>query len=85
MRLDEAEHVVLKGGKKAVQKIEGKCREIEAELESEQRRTSDNTKVLRKLERKHKEFSYKLEYQLATVENLKVQFLKESKKCNCTN
>merc|ERR1712226_884458 len=42
MRLDEAEQVALKGGKKAVQKLEAKCREIEAELESEQRRTSDN-------------------------------------------
>merc|ERR1712080_157896 len=46
------------GGKKAVQKLEAKCREIEAELEAEQRRTSDNTKVLRKLERKHKESAY---------------------------
>merc|ERR1712223_333951 len=39
MRLDEAEQVALKGGKKHQQKLEGKCREIEAELESEQRRT----------------------------------------------
>merc|ERR1711970_1174642 len=58
MRLDEAEQVALKGGKKAVQKLEGKCRELEGELEAEQRRTSDNTKVLRKLERKHKESLY---------------------------
>merc|ERR1712037_148062 len=53
MRLDEAEQVALKGGKKAVQKLEGKCREVEMELEGEQRRTSDNTKVMRKLERKY--------------------------------
>ncbi|CBY34054.1 unnamed protein product [Oikopleura dioica] len=58
MRLDEAEQVALKGGKKAVQKLESKCREIEMELESEQRRTSDNTKVMRKLERKYKEANY---------------------------
>merc|ERR1712076_227720 len=58
MRLDEAEQVALKGGKKAVQKLEVKCREIETELESEQRRTSDNTKVTRKLERKLKESLY---------------------------
>ena len=38
--------------------MESKCREIETELESEQRRTSDNTKVLRKLERKYKESVY---------------------------
>merc|ERR1712241_480378 len=55
LRLDEAEQVALKGGKKQVQKLEGKCREIEAELESEQRRTAENTKVMRKLERKLKE------------------------------
>merc|ERR1712136_689123 len=55
MRLDEAEQVALKGGKKAVQKLENKIREIENELESEQKRTSDNTKMIRKLERKFKE------------------------------
>jgi chromosome segregation ATPase len=57
-RLDEAEQVALKGGKKAVQKLESKCREIENELEGECRRTADNTKVLRKLERKYKEAVY---------------------------
>ena len=58
MRLDEAEQVALKGGKKAVQKLENKIREIENELESEQKRTSDNTKMIRKLERKFKETAY---------------------------
>merc|ERR1712168_724224 len=58
IRLEEAEQVALKGGRKAQQKLESKCREIEAELESEQRRTSDNTKVMRKLERKYKESQY---------------------------
>merc|ERR1719394_1625339 len=58
MRLDEAEQVALKGGKKAVQKLESKCREIEGELESEARRTADNTKLMRKLERKFKEAQY---------------------------
>merc|ERR1712174_127114 len=58
MRLDEAEQVALKGGKKAVQKLESKCREIEGELEQEARRTADNTKLMRKLERKFKESQY---------------------------
>merc|ERR1711937_427145 len=40
MRLDEAEQVALKGGKKHQQKLETRCRELEAELESEARRSS---------------------------------------------
>merc|ERR1711990_1420331 len=49
-RLDEAEQVALKGGKKHQQKLETRCRELEGQLEEEQRRGSDNTKVVRKLE-----------------------------------
>merc|ERR1712123_377972 len=58
MRLDEAEQVALKGGKKHQQKLENRCRELEGELEAEARRTSDNTKIVRKLERKLKETNY---------------------------
>merc|ERR1712176_385310 len=54
IRLEEAEQVALKGGRKAVQRLENKCREVEMELEQEQRRTTDNTKILRKLERTYK-------------------------------
>ena len=45
MRLDEAEQVALKGGKKQVQKLEAKIREVEGELESEHRRNAEHTKV----------------------------------------
>merc|ERR1712129_378835 len=48
----------LKGGKKHQQKLENRCRELEGELESEQRRSADNTKIVRKLERKLKETNY---------------------------
>merc|ERR1712173_371101 len=41
VRLDEAEQVALKGGKKQVQKLEARLRELENELDSEQRRTSE--------------------------------------------
>jgi len=58
MRLDEAEQVALKGGKKHQQKLETRARELETELESEQRRSAENTKVVRKLERKLKETLY---------------------------
>merc|ERR1712038_1693075 len=39
LRLDEAEQVALKGGRKQVQKMEARLRELENELDSEQRRT----------------------------------------------
>merc|ERR1712235_107444 len=55
---DEAEQVALKGGKKHQQKLESRCRELESELESEQRRSADNIKIVRKLERKLKETLY---------------------------
>merc|ERR1712173_124780 len=58
LRLDEAEQVALKGGRKQVQKLEARLREVENELDSEQRRTSDSIKSARKLERKVKEVSY---------------------------
>ena len=49
---------ISEGRKKTVQKLENKSREIETEQENEQRRTSDNIKVFRKLERKFKESLY---------------------------
>merc|ERR1712141_162658 len=58
VRLDEAEQVALKGGKKQVQKLESRMRELENELDSEQKRTADGIKATRKLERKVKEISY---------------------------
>merc|ERR1712053_25193 len=61
LRLDEAEQVALKGGKKQVQKLEARMREIENELDAEQRRTSDSIKANRKIERKVKEITYQAE------------------------
>merc|ERR1739848_707514 len=58
LRLDEAEQVALKGGKKQVQKLESRMRELENELDSEQRRTADAVKASRKMERKVKEVTY---------------------------
>merc|ERR1712038_1795468 len=58
LRLDEAEQVALKGGRKQVQKLESRLRELENELDAEQRRTADGVKNVRKLERKVKEVTY---------------------------
>ncbi|XP_026209758.1 myosin-8-like isoform X1 [Anabas testudineus] len=57
-RLDEAEQMALKGGKKELQKLETKVRELENELEAEQKRSGEALKGARKHERKIKELTY---------------------------
>ena len=57
-RLDEAESNALKGGKKAVNKMESRIRELESEVDAEARRCADSQKNLRKSERRIKEMSY---------------------------
>ncbi|KAM9859748.1 myosin, heavy chain 7B, cardiac muscle, beta a isoform 3-T3 [Aulostomus maculatus] len=61
MRLDEAEQIALKGGKKQVQKLEARVKELENELESEQKKSQEYQKGLRKYERRVKELSYQSE------------------------
>merc|ERR1712183_952524 len=50
-RLDEAEQNALKGGKKAMAKMDTRIRELESELDAENRRSADAQKNLRKSER----------------------------------
>uniref|UniRef100_A0A3Q3L319 Uncharacterized protein n=1 Tax=Labrus bergylta TaxID=56723 RepID=A0A3Q3L319_9LABR len=57
-RLDEAENIAMKGGKKQLQKLEARVRELENEVEAEQRHGSDAVKGVRKLERRIKELTY---------------------------
>uniref|UniRef100_A0A3B4VQR6 Myosin-1B-like n=1 Tax=Seriola dumerili TaxID=41447 RepID=A0A3B4VQR6_SERDU len=57
-RLNEAENLVMKGGKKQLQKLEARVRELENELEAEQRHGSDAVKGVRKFERRIKELTY---------------------------
>uniref|UniRef100_A0AAR2J7S6 Myosin heavy chain 7 n=1 Tax=Pygocentrus nattereri TaxID=42514 RepID=A0AAR2J7S6_PYGNA len=60
-RLDEAEQIAMKGGKKQVQKLEARVRELENEVEMEQRRSSESVKGVRKYERRIKELTYQTE------------------------
>ena len=84
-RLDDAEQVALKGGKKQVQKLESRVRELESELDAEQRiskelrtRLSDANKRLKQskeaLENHNKYYDPKLkstiEYQKTLQEGL---------------
>merc|ERR1719290_1780 len=57
-RLDEAEQNALKGGKKAMAKMDTRIRELESELDAENRRNGDAQKNLRKSERTVKELTY---------------------------
>merc|ERR1712240_420156 len=60
-RLDEAEQTALKGGKKAIAKMETRIRELESELDAENRRLGDAQKNLRKSERHVKELTYTID------------------------
>uniref|UniRef100_A0A8C9WJA5 Myosin heavy chain 6 n=1 Tax=Scleropages formosus TaxID=113540 RepID=A0A8C9WJA5_SCLFO len=60
-RLDEAEQIAMKGGKKQVQKLEARVRELENEVEIEQKKSSDAVKGIRKYERRIKELTYQTE------------------------
>ncbi|XP_062376910.1 myosin-7-like [Sardina pilchardus] len=60
-RLDEAEQIAMKGGKKQIQKLESRVRELESEVEVEQRKASDSVKGIRKYERRIKELTYQTE------------------------
>merc|ERR1711894_761169 len=60
-RMDEAEQNALKGGKKAISKMETRIRELESELDAENRRLGDASKNLRKSERRVKELSYTID------------------------
>ncbi len=57
-RLDEAESNALKGGKKAMNKLDSRIRELESEMEAENRRYADSQKNLRKSERRIKELTF---------------------------
>ncbi|XP_010211442.1 PREDICTED: myosin heavy chain, skeletal muscle, adult-like, partial [Tinamus guttatus] len=61
LRLDEAEQLALKGGKKQIQKLEARVRELEGEVDSEQKRSAEAVKGVRKYERRVKELTYQSE------------------------
>merc|ERR1712241_499282 len=55
---DEAQTNALKGGKKAMTRMDTRIRELESEMDAENRRNADSLKNLRKSERKIKELTY---------------------------
>ncbi|RVE69697.1 hypothetical protein OJAV_G00080100 [Oryzias javanicus] len=69
-RLDEAENLAMKGGKKQLQKLESRVRELESEVEGEQRRGAEAVKGVRKYERRVKELTYQTEEDKKNVTRL---------------
>uniref|UniRef100_A0A8C2I289 Myosin-7B n=1 Tax=Cyprinus carpio TaxID=7962 RepID=A0A8C2I289_CYPCA len=67
IRLDEAEQTALKGGKKQIQKLEIRVRELEGELECEQKKSGEFQKGIRKYERRIKELTYQTEEDRKTL------------------
>ncbi|XP_010115195.1 PREDICTED: myosin-3-like [Chlamydotis macqueenii] len=60
-RLDEAEQLALKGGKKQLLKMEARIRELEAELEEEHKKSTEAMRNVRKYERRVKELTFQNE------------------------
>merc|ERR1719289_236160 len=61
IQLDDAEQNAIKWGRKMVAKLDARCRELDAELDAEQRRSGDAHKNLRKAERGIKEYTFRSE------------------------
>ncbi|XP_018428536.1 PREDICTED: myosin-3-like isoform X1 [Nanorana parkeri] len=75
LRLEEAEQLAMKGGKKQLQKLEARVRELEMELDLEQKRSADVIKGIRKYERRVKELIFQAEEDRKN--NLRLQDLVE--------
>ena len=67
VQLDDAETSAIKWGKKMIQKMEARGRELEAELDSEQRRCGDAHKNLRKAERGVKEYTFRYKHSALNI------------------
>ncbi len=74
VRLDEAEANWLKGGHKAVSKMETRIRELESELDAENRRWGDAQKNLRRSERRIKELTYQQDEDRRNHERMQVSY-----------
>ncbi|WAR11053.1 MYS-like protein [Mya arenaria] len=70
LRLDEAETKALKGGKAALAKLESRVTELEAELDSEQRRHAETQKNARKADRRLKELAFQVDEDRKNQERL---------------
>lgn len=66
-RLDESDAGAMKHSRKAVGKLEQRVRELESELEAEQRRHGETQKNLRKVDRRLKEVTMQVRCILSII------------------
>uniref|UniRef100_A0A1I7XLC0 Myosin motor domain-containing protein n=1 Tax=Heterorhabditis bacteriophora TaxID=37862 RepID=A0A1I7XLC0_HETBA len=69
-RLDEAEAQAQKGGKRALAKLDARCRELENELDAESRRHSEAAKNLRNKDRRCRELQFQVDEDKKTSERM---------------
>ncbi|XP_078700142.1 uncharacterized protein LOC144926944 isoform X1 [Branchiostoma floridae x Branchiostoma belcheri] len=60
-RIEEAEQAAIKGGRRAVQKLETRVRELELDIEAAQKKHQEDLKGLRKNDRRLKELTFSSE------------------------
>uniref|UniRef100_A0A2K5H7N6 Uncharacterized protein n=1 Tax=Colobus angolensis palliatus TaxID=336983 RepID=A0A2K5H7N6_COLAP len=60
-KMEEAEQLALKGGKRTIMKLEARIKELETELDGEQKQHAETVKTLRKNERRLKELIFQTE------------------------
>uniref|UniRef100_A0A8W4FFN5 Myosin heavy chain 16 n=1 Tax=Sus scrofa TaxID=9823 RepID=A0A8W4FFN5_PIG len=60
-KVEEAEQLALKGGKRTIMKLEARIKELETELDGEQKQHVETVKTLRKNERRLKELVFQTE------------------------
>lgn len=70
LRLDEAEQAALKGGKKTIAKLETRIREVESELDGEQRRHADAVKACARSDRHMHELQFQVDENKKSHDNL---------------
>uniref|UniRef100_A0A803SKP6 Myosin heavy chain 16 n=1 Tax=Anolis carolinensis TaxID=28377 RepID=A0A803SKP6_ANOCA len=61
VKMEEAEQLALKGGKRTIMKLETRIKELETELDTEQKRHVETVKILHKNERRLKELVFQTE------------------------
>uniref|UniRef100_A0A8C9R501 Myosin heavy chain 16 n=1 Tax=Scleropages formosus TaxID=113540 RepID=A0A8C9R501_SCLFO len=70
LKVEEAEQLALKAGKRTIQKLETKVKELESELDAEQKRHVETTKTLHKNDRRLKELVFQTEEEHKTNQRM---------------
>ena len=72
IRAENAELALAQGGRKLVERLESKVRDLEEELEAEKRHNRDAIKMSRQLERNCKDMEYQCQEEKRNYERLEV-------------